>query len=220
MFVLRLQEWIHKLEVGAGTRYLKFLLSALAMTALALLYDGHAFKKLATEEAMDVAQVARNVAAGKGYTTDFVRPFSMHLVQRHRADHDPQVRGAHPDLANPPAYPMLLAGWMKVAPFRYVSPRQLDFLSSYRPDLLIAVLNQALFFLAACLLFGLARQLFDARVAWMSDTIRSRPWTDPGLAVVSLVPKWIEHCEPGGVNWTTCSSPVVKSASSRQPSPP
>ena len=35
------------------------------------------------------------------------------------------------------------------------------------------------------------------------------------------VPNWIEHPEPGGVNWTTRkSSPTAKSASSRQPRPP
>lgn len=170
MFVVRLQEWIHKLEVGQGTRYLKFLLSALAMTSLALVYDGRALRNLSTAEAMDAAQLARHLAEGKGYTTQFVRPLSIYLLQRHRPDHDPQVRVAHPDLANPPVYPLLVAGWMKVTPFRYGIPRQLEF-SSYQPDVLIAALNQALFFLAVCMMFCLARRLFDARVAWTSALV-------------------------------------------------
>ena len=37
-------------------------------------------------------------------------------------------------------------------------------------------------------------------------------------ADVTPLPKWIEHGEPGGVNWTPRhASPTTKSASSRQP---
>ena len=44
---------------------------------------------------------------------------------------------------------------------------------------------------------------------------------EPGSADVTPLPKWIEHGEPGGVNWTTRNvSPLTKSASSRHPSPP
>ena len=43
--------------------------------------------------------------------------------------------------------------------------------------------------------------------------------TEPGSAEVTLVPKMIDACDPGGVSWTTRSSSVAKSASSRHPSP-
>jgi hypothetical protein len=42
-----------------------------------------AYRNLATQEAMDSAQLARNIAEGKGYTTLFIRPFSLYLVQSH-----------------------------------------------------------------------------------------------------------------------------------------
>ena len=44
------------------------------------------------------------------------------------------------------------------------------------------------------------------------------PWAEPGAADVIFVPNWIEHPEPGGVNWTT-RKPLskAKSASSRHP---
>jgi hypothetical protein len=35
----------------------------------------------------------------------------------------------------------------------------------------------------------------------MSETIRYRPWAEPGAAAVTLLPKMTEHAEPGGVNW-------------------
>ena len=37
---------------------------------------------MTTPEGMDAAQLARNIAEGRGYTTLFVRPFSLFLVQR------------------------------------------------------------------------------------------------------------------------------------------
>src|SRR6266446_6753394 len=64
------------------------------------------------------------------------------------------------------------------------------------------------------------RPLSSARAASMSDTTRYRFWTEPGAAFVTLLPKWMEHCEPGGVSWTTRKpSTPGKSASSRQPRP-
>src|SRR6185312_3617864 len=82
------------------------------------------FRNFSTQEAMDSAQVARNIAEGHGYTTLFVRPFSMYLIQNvnqkksppKSADEKPdlsRIDGMHPDVSNPPVYPVVLAGWMK-----------------------------------------------------------------------------------------------------------
>ena len=76
-----LQEWIHKLEEGEGTRYIKIGTLILALLAATAIYDVREFKNFSTQEAMDRAQLARNIAQGRGYTTRFVRPLSLHLVQ-------------------------------------------------------------------------------------------------------------------------------------------
>ena len=78
-----IQRLIHMLEAGAGSRYLRFLVLGLAVMVLALVYNLRAYRNLATQEAMDSAQLARNIADGKGYTTLFIRPFSLYLVQSH-----------------------------------------------------------------------------------------------------------------------------------------
>ena len=60
---------------------------------------------------MDTAQLARNIADGKGYTTLFIRPLSLYLVQKHNEARQAsapatagadfaQIQAAHPDLAN------------------------------------------------------------------------------------------------------------------------
>ncbi len=111
-----LQDVLHKLEVGGGMRYFRVGLAALGVVLLIVGYNWRAYRNLATPEAMDAAQLARNIAQGKGYTTLFVRPFSMFLVKQHNLEKQgppevgkvadlAEIRGMHPDLANPPVYP-------------------------------------------------------------------------------------------------------------------
>src|ERR1051325_11670402 len=77
-----LQDIIHKLEEGGGLRYFRYVVLALALMMFTVLYDLRAFRNFSTQEAMDSAQLARNISEGKGYTTDFVRPFSMYLAKQ------------------------------------------------------------------------------------------------------------------------------------------
>ena len=165
-----IQDWIHKLEEGEGTHYIKLAVMMLGLLGLTVVYDIREFKNFSTQEAMDTAQLARNISQGKGYTTDFIRPLSIHLLQKHRGEGVPVLRDDHPDMANPPVYPVVLAGLMKAFPFRYDIQRGPRFWR-YQPELLIAFFNQALFFLAAFLVFRLARRLFDVPVAWVSALI-------------------------------------------------
>ena len=173
-------------EVGAGSRYLRFLVLGLAVVGLALVYNLRAYRNLATQEAMDSAQLARNIADGKGYTTLFIRPFSLYLVQSHNeAKHAAapattnldfaQIKfNPHPDLANPPVYPVVLAGLMTVRSFRYPVELMKPFWSEnshfwrYQPDFQIAVFNEVLLLVVVVLTFFLARKLFDVNVAWLA----------------------------------------------------
>ena len=77
-----LQELLHKLEVGGGTRYLRRGLVVVAVVLLGVGYNWRAYRNMATQEAMDMAQLGRNIAQGKGYTTLFIRPFSIYLVKK------------------------------------------------------------------------------------------------------------------------------------------
>ena len=67
----RIQSVIHKLEVGTGPRVMRIIVLVLTVVALAIWYDMRQYRNLATQEAMDSAQVARNLAEGRGYTTFF-----------------------------------------------------------------------------------------------------------------------------------------------------
>jgi hypothetical protein len=166
-----LQDLIHKLTEGTGSRVLKLTLVFFAMVGLAVWYDAAAFKNLSTIEGMDAAQLARNLGEGRGFTTEFVRPFSIHLMKRHRAPNEPALTDEHPDLANAPLYPVLLALALKAMPFKYPDLGAVKDFSVYTPDLCITIFNQALFFLAVWMVWRLARRLFDEPVAWVSAAV-------------------------------------------------
>ncbi len=192
-----LQDFIHKLEVGGGMRYLRMVAAILGLLGVVVLYNWRTFRNEYTQEAMDFSQVARSVSGGQGYTTRLIRPFSVYLItERNKfVGRKPEtnkvadlgmVRGDHPDIANPPLYPVALAGWMKLMPFRYPVDEKRPFWSTpknrmtdqggrqfwrYQPDFLIGVFNQTLFLATVVLLFFLARRLFDSGVAWVSTIL-------------------------------------------------
>jgi hypothetical protein len=177
-----LQDLIHKIEVSGGMRPLRYVLAFLLAALLLLAYNLRVSKNMSAQEAMDTAQLGRNISEGNGYTTLFVRPFSMYLVMerkrqklglpdaRNLADYS-QIRQAHPDIVNPPVYPVVLAGLMKVLPFDYQISKTKAYWSSnghfwrYEPDYLIAWFNQALFLVIILVTYFWARRVFDVMVA-------------------------------------------------------
>jgi 4-amino-4-deoxy-L-arabinose transferase-like glycosyltransferase len=181
-----LQNAIHKLEVGGGMKFFRVGLAILALLLFTVGYNWRAFKNMSSIEAMDAAQLGRNMAEGKGYTTDFVRPFSIYLIKKRNeeklgapqlgATHDhAMLKTAHPDISNAPVYPLFLAGLMKVIPFRYQIPEKPEpfwFADGrfwrYQPDFLIGIANQILLVGVCVITFFIARKLFDTQVAWMA----------------------------------------------------
>ena len=163
-----LQELIHSFEEGAGARAMKWVGFLAAFVGLAIAYDLRAYKNFANPDAMDAAQVARNLSEGRGFTTQFIRPASLYFVGQKTGA--ASLTNAHPDLANAPAYPALLAGAMRVLPFDFKFPKE-DQFRTWQPEQLIAWVNQALFLLAVVLAWRLARNLFDPTVAWLSAAV-------------------------------------------------
>jgi hypothetical protein len=77
-----LQDWIHHWEEGAGAKVLKVAAAILGFVALAGLFDALAYQSFSSEEAMETAQLARNLSRGKGYTTQTIRPLSIYLLRK------------------------------------------------------------------------------------------------------------------------------------------
>src|SRR5262245_37350014 len=104
-----IQDYIHALEEGGGKILVRRGLLALLAIFVAVVYHLTEFRNFTTQEAMDSAQLARNLSNGEGFRTGFIRPLSLHLLkvkaqEEHRDEHA-IYQAPHPDLANPPLYP-------------------------------------------------------------------------------------------------------------------
>lgn len=179
-----IQDILHKLELGGGQRHIKAILTLLVLLLVFFGYNLRSFRNLNTQEAMDAAQLARNIARGNGYTTQFIRPLSIQLERQQalkgvegsgtlHVEDAGHLKHPHPDISNPPVYPVLLAGLMKILPFNYDSqtPKPFWYRNAtfwrYEPDFLIALFNQLLMVLMLVAMWFLTRRLFDEEAAWI-----------------------------------------------------
>lgn len=172
-----IQDLIYSLEEGAGKVWLSRALFVLIATFLGAVFHLTEFRNLHAPEAMDAAQLGRNLSENKGFTTQFIRPASLYLLQKQAVKQGGSERGIlrnpHPDLANPPVYPLLLAGWMKLLPFKHMIMEQAGEggFERHQPDVFISYLNLGFFALLLLQVFVFAKKLFDDRIAGISVAI-------------------------------------------------
>ncbi len=73
---------------------------------VSLLYLFVQFKGLANPSAMDQAQIARNLASGKGYTTGTIRPAALWMYKKHLSEPVDQIDlNRFPDFYQAPLNP-------------------------------------------------------------------------------------------------------------------
>ncbi len=171
----RLQEWIHTMEEGGGAKLVRLFAAGLVFVVIALLFHLRQFQNFSESAAMDAAQVGRNLAEGRGFQTDWVRPFSLHLLREHSGGKAYPLGGPIPDLNQPPAYPWLLSILFRVSRPDMEVPRLAAFddeqpaaLWRHEAETRIAILNQALFLVSLVLLYLLGTRLFDPLVGWIA----------------------------------------------------
>lgn len=165
-----IQDYIYMLEEGLGRVVLQrslFVFLGIAVAVVFLLTEARNFSN---PEAMDMAQIGRNLATGKGFTTHYIRPFSLNLMgQQARAEGRSDIgilRTAHPDLEHPPVYPTLLAALFKLTPERYHNSAGSGNQYTNRPpmEVIISVFNLGWIALATFLVYRLGTQLFESAV--------------------------------------------------------
>jgi 4-amino-4-deoxy-L-arabinose transferase-like glycosyltransferase len=158
-----IQTAVFHMELGRGKKILQWSLVVLLAVGLGVVYTAGQFRGLQKSEAMDMAQLARNIARGQGFTTYLIRPLSLWHLKTYTDAHDPQLM-KHPDLCNPPLYPLVLAGLFKMLPSSVFEYKAAD--RMYAPERwVILPFNQICLLLTLLLAFGWAKQLFDRRVA-------------------------------------------------------
>ena len=161
----RVQDWIFKIDVGEGLGWFRFGMFCLVALLVVLLYTGTQFYGLHDAEPMDAGQLARNLARGRGYVTQNIRPLEIwYLTSIGRPPLNP-IANTQPELWTPPMYPAVLS-----AAF-HVMPPNFDVMNgawTLGADRVLMIVGWVFYLLGMALMYALAREMFDHRVAAMS----------------------------------------------------
>ena len=167
-FESRIQDLVYNVDVGVGHQALKVGLYVLTVLGIMLFYLATQFRGLREADAMDAAQLGRNLLYHKKYITQCIRPLSITYLERKTGRRPPILEG-HPELIRPPFYPAALAVMFKLTspPFK-VEPKHRIFPAEQRA---VIPFNLGMTLLTGLLLFFLARRMFDYRVGFLSTTV-------------------------------------------------
>jgi 4-amino-4-deoxy-L-arabinose transferase-like glycosyltransferase len=120
-----LQTFVHALEEGRGRIFLRLGALAAAVGAILLFYDFSIYRGLNDAQSMDNAQLARQIARGDGFNTEFIRPYAIAQLNAnaalsgsgrlfHAQEFPNGIARLLPDTYNAPGYPCLLAAWFEI----------------------------------------------------------------------------------------------------------
>jgi hypothetical protein len=153
------QRAVHALEAGGLAVWIRRSLALFAIIALALFYFMHEFRGLATSQAMDQAQIGREIASGHGWRTNFIRPRAFGQLQAHGKNATQKIWS---DTYNAPLPPLVDAiALLLVKSHWQMTPRDIIYVG----DKAIVSVSVLLFIASVVLLFFIARRLFDQRLA-------------------------------------------------------
>jgi hypothetical protein len=156
-----IQRAVHALEAGGLAVWIKRGLLVVAVVLVAIVYMYH-FRGLATSDAMDQAQIGREIARGHGWRTQFVRPRAIAQLQSHGKNIPQKI---WTDTYNAPLPPLVNAiALLPVKSKWQMTPS--DLVST--ADGAIAVMSILFFFASVFVMFFVARRLFDQRLALLA----------------------------------------------------
>jgi uncharacterized membrane protein YeaQ/YmgE (transglycosylase-associated protein family) len=158
-----IQKAVHTLETGATALWIRRSLLLAGAIVLAV-YQFYYFRGLVTSQAMDQAQIGREIATFHGWRTNFIGPRAIAQLSAHGKNVARSIRHHTYEAPLPPLVDAI--GLRLIKAHWKMSPRDL----LYAGDKVIAAESIALFFLSIVVLFFVARRLFDQRLAFLACT--------------------------------------------------
>ena len=167
-----LQDLVYNLEEGRLRRFLVIVAMTLLTIGLLAWIGISEFNGLRTQEAMDLAQQARQIASGQGLTTQLIRPLALWQVRAQFGSDAPGV-SSFPETLSPPLYPVLLGGLFKLGQISgkipmSVAPELVRGMRVYPPDYIVLALNLACVALAVLAVYLWGSGQFDFGVGILS----------------------------------------------------
>jgi hypothetical protein len=169
-----LYDIVYSIDTGTGLKIIRVTLYVLILLVIVMVYTATQFRGLKTEEAMDFAQLGRNMSLQNGMVTKTVRPLTMWKVQQRTPGEDPLL-GMHPDLFHPPAYPALLAAGFKLFELAGADPFNMPEgargVAMPAEQWIILPLNHLFSILTGWLVFSLGKRMFSREIGFLGMTI-------------------------------------------------
>lgn len=189
-FETKIQDMVYGLEVGIGSRISQIALGLLGILCLMLLFTATQFRGLKDAEAMDAAQIGRNIMEGRGFSTQCIRPASMGQVLQVLPKAGPRVLN-HPDLYHAPLYPVILSLGFRIFPSAFNTGESGGV---FAPEQWVVVpINHLFLLLSSLLTFLIARRLLGnlrALLCTLSLFLSYQFWADSiagmGLPIVTF----------------------------------
>lgn len=160
-----IQSLLYNLEEG-GLRRALVVIALASLTIFIVGWIGISeFNGLKTQEAMDLAQQARQIATGQGLTTQLIRPLALWQLRAQFGNDAPEV-SKFPETLTPPLYPTLLAGLFRIGEASgkmpmSVSPDSIKSMRVYPPDYIVLGLNLLCMVMAILAVYLWAAGQFD-----------------------------------------------------------
>lgn len=159
-----LQSFLHQLESGKYAVYVKAVLFAVLIGGLTLLYLFIQFAGLDSVAAMDQAQISRNIASGKGFTTNYIRPIAIWQLRDAKKAGEVVDVTQFPDFFQSPLSPVVNAIPLYLTKSLWQSdPSSLV----YKPDMVLAAVAMLFFLLSVAVWYFVVLRLFDKGLAFL-----------------------------------------------------
>ena len=159
------QRLVHAIEAGGAAVWVRRGLAVVVVVSLALFYFIHEFQGLATSQAMDQAQIGREIARGHGWRTNLIRPRAIGQLQNNGKNVQRKIWA---DTYNAPLPPLVNAiALLPVKARLKMTPRDI----TYVGDRAIVFVSILFFIGAVVVLFFIVRRLFDRRLALLACSL-------------------------------------------------
>lgn len=153
---------VHSFETGAPMGWIRRGLIVAAIAGVSLFYLAHEFRGLATSQAMDQAQIGREIARGHGWQTQFARPRSIGQMLSHGKDVRQKIWS---DTYNAPLPPLVNAiALLPIKKYWKMTAQNIIYIG----DRAIAAMAVCLFLASVVVFFFVTRRLFDQPLAYMA----------------------------------------------------
>jgi hypothetical protein len=171
-FESTLHDIVYSIDTGTGLKIIRVTLYILFLLIIVMLYTATQFRGMVSEEAMDYAQLGRNLSLNGGLATKCVRPVSMWKVSSRNPGENPQI-GGHPDLFHPPAYPAVLAAGFKLFELAGIDPFAMQEGATSLPaeQWVIMPVNHLFSILTGWIVFSMGKRLFSREIGFLGMTI-------------------------------------------------